>query len=747
MIRHNLGNELVYNIIRDEASEANPINLTEILRKIAEVPENRCDRRTVSRALDKLKEKYGRDEEGDWIDEHIHLNYTVIDRKPTPICKDYWFSYHYEDEDDFTDEELMFLMDAVQFSKHIDPKNAEEITKKLSKLSHNRYSGIFNIFLDVNEKNVPVRKDIFMIIGDIYRAIINQNMISFHDNKFGTDKKLHHISDLPLEVCPFRIVVSDGYYYLLCSVRGSSAIKGYRIDRMTDVTILDETYVHDASRIKAARHPNEYLAEHRYMYSGEPVKVTIEIDRSILGDVIDSFGTKITIDPVDESSNRLTVHVKSSEKDIIDWAMRYSEDAVVIDPEYLRSEIRERAWLLSDYYREENTYIRYNEVIRDAERSKRLILRNIDLNGQESYKHLNDICSVSMRHNWIKDFSFLSSYERLRELMISHNEIEDPGVISGLEHLAVLSLEMTGITNLDFLMGLENLHRLTVHEYSIENVEAIYSLPNLSILTVNKPVARLIDKRRLKNVFGDSLKYSVGDHVTLIPVVRKHLPAEDPARRPVSRALEAMNAFSTIEITALAVRDALCSKIYSGSGRIPMRDKEFSLVDGTCDREERNRLFENIGHFTGREYSWYVEYDGDAPEGNAVPDMDKIYAISVFKQDHGSKLLFMARRNSLREGIHDPDGRDLYEKTYLAESAHIMHLMNNHTGWAELSDPLERTFSRVCTMQDVIDPAILEEHNVFEDIEIDGDDYHYYRPDDSGKKNVKKIAYGYIELE
>ena len=96
----------------------------------------------------------------------------------------------------------------------------------------------------------------------------------------------------------------SSYYYLLCSARNSNVIKSYRLDLLDGVTILDETFVHNAARKHAALHPNEYLIEHRYMSSGETVNVTLTIDSSILGDVIDSFGTKIKIDESDDSCDR-----------------------------------------------------------------------------------------------------------------------------------------------------------------------------------------------------------------------------------------------------------------------------------------------------------------------------------------------------------------------------------------------------------------------------------------------------------
>ena len=744
MIEHNKIVDLVYNIIKEEATEDEPIDQVGILSKLQEDPDNKCDRRTVSRALDKLKEKYGLDEDGEWIDDNVHLHYRTVNRSTSLICKDYWFEFIYED--DFSDEELMFLMDAVQFSKHIDQKYAEEITGKLARLSHNRYSGIFEAFTNVNEKSNPVRKDIFLIIGYINDAIRQQNMISFFDNQYGVDKKLHRVSGEPVRVCPYKIVVSDGYYYLLCGAKNSNAIKSYRLDRITDVKIEDETFTHSLARKTAALHPNDYIAEHRYMNSGETVKVTLEIDRSILGDVIDSFGTRIAIDPAGDQANRLTVHVKSSEKDIIEWAMRYGENAVILDPDYLRNEIIDRARLITSFYREENPEIDYLERITRARRFRRLDLTNIDLNGREAHKNLAGVKRISLCHNGIKDFSFLSTYPDLKELIISHNGIETPEDISQLTNLSSLCLEMTEITDLDFLRGLDNLTRLTIHEFSLENIEALYSLPSLKFLTVNKPISRLIDSKRMKRAYGESFRYNTEDYNGIVTFKTNTLPSETGQSRLDEQGLFNIRAYSACEVTDTSLRTELCSMIYPGQRRFLSRGKAFQLVDETCDDGERTRLYEDLGHYAGSEYRWHVTFAGAPLAEGAVPEAGNVLAISVFKRDHGQKLVFMAMRNPVHSdpgGDADRDNIDVY---YSSIYAHIRYLIENRTGWAELSGRIESYFSRVCTMDDLIDPAALKTYRVFSNIEIDGDDYHYYRWDASRKKNVKKICYGCIEI-
>ena len=743
MTKHNICRDPVFNIIKKNATEDNPISQAAILRILNEDPENSCERKTVSRALQSLIEKYGKDEEGSWIDDNIHLNYKVVPRGNSPIHTDFWLELFYED--DFTDEELMFLMDAVQFSKHVSKDNAEEITKKLVKLSHNRYSPIFELHTKINEKTTPVRKDFFLILGEINEAINSQKMISFYNNVFDTDKKLHKVGDEPIKVCPYKVVVSEGKNYLLCSEKDSNAIERYRIDRISDVTILDEKYPRFPSRVNAALNSSQYIVEHCYMYEGETVNVKLEIEKSILGEVIDSFGDRIMIEPAHPSYNRLLVHVKSSERDILDWAMRFGEYAVILEPDYLREEILARArFIKSAYnYNEADQDIEYQEAIKRADGFKVLMLDNIDLNRQDTYKDLTGVRFATFRHNGIRDFSFLSSYNELSSLKISHNEIGDPGVLSGVSSLRRLCMDMTGITNLDFLRGLKNLRDLSIHEYTLKNVEAIYSLPRLRTLTVNKPVSKLIDRRRFKRANDNPVEIIVCNSAdSRFRLSNNRLPSE--TNRHTGHNAEAMEAFTTCEVTEASVKTSLASQIYAGRN-VPGSDEKFSIVDSSCYGIERSNLYEDIRSFANEKYSWYVTYKGSAAERLSDVDEDRICSVSIFKRDHGLKLICMGIRDRMIFLQDHPDKQKEYASYYPGYLAHIKYLLDKRIGWAEVSGDLERYFMRASTIDNVINPELLKKHKVVSDIDIDYDGYHYYRSVNGEKRAVNMIAYGHIE--
>ena len=731
MIEHNRTHTVVYDVIRKFASEEKPIDQNDIIKKLQEDPDNACERKTVARALERLRDLYGVDEDGNWINEDIKLHYIVVKRASSPIYKKYWLEIC--KDKGFTDEELMFLMLAVQFSRHVDKSFAEDIVKKLTNLSNNQYSGVFEFHTRLNEKHVPVSKDFFMTLGDINDAIRHHNMISFYINDYGTDKKMHHVGNRPIVVKPYRIVVSEGYLYLLCSERNSVAIRNIRIDKVSNIKVLDETFIYSKAQEKAVFHPNEYIIEHRYMNSGEPVSVTLDIERSILGEVIDSFGDKITIENAPGNSNRLIVHLKSSERDIVDWAMRYGEYAVITEPEYLRSVIVDRAHLLSNTYISERSEIEYLEQIENARRHRSLVLINFDLSRYESYKNLEGIWRVYLNHNGIDDFTFLTSYTSLKDLSIARNKISDPGVLSHISSLRVLGLSMTGITNLDFLNGM-NITRLTLKELTLENVEALYSLPNLKMLTVNKPVARLLNRQHLKNVFGDDLKYVIEDNVSLVRLPFTDLPHAE--NRYSERVSEEMQGYSTCHITDVAMKATLCSKIYGGYSLSARNDKEFALIGEASVGEERIDLFMDTARYAREEYTWYANYEGNAIE----PDLSNILTISIFKLDHGLKLVAFASRGNRERGMSFAEWRN---KICCSEDNHIKYLLDNNIGWAEVSGLLERNFRRLSTINNVINPALLINYRVFEEIEIDNDGYHYSRISDQGKKE-KMIAYGRI---
>ena len=509
---HNIHRELVFEILKRYTSEDNSKTPTEIGNYITkDYPDHTCDRKTINKALKYLRELYGLDSSGNWKHDKFCIHYDVVPRTSSAKYTNYWLEIKPND-DTFSDDELMVLIDAVQFSKHISFSHAESIIKKLIKLSDNSLSDKFESYKNIDKDYHTVRPDFFLKIGDINRAINQHKKISFFINQYGTDKKLHRISKDPITISPYRIVTSDGNYLVIGRDDTSPVIKSFRIDKITDVDVLPEGYASspDMGRIKS--HPEEYISEHRYFNKSKVVDVTLTIEKSILDEAIDSFGSNIRIDPADESSNSLTVHIKNTELDTINWAFRFSEHARIIEPKYLRYEIDRVAAHLFYYQLRDDEEEYYTDRIKAAKEKDDLTLSTIDLNKYSSYKDLKNITSAFFSYNWLNDFSFLLNYPKLEELDIYNNTIQDTSIITKLSNLGTLRLHNTGITNLDFLKDMDELIMLELDEYCLENIDAIYSMKNMDILNVNRSTAALIDEKKLKEIYSDrQFRYCVVD--------------------------------------------------------------------------------------------------------------------------------------------------------------------------------------------------------------------------------------------
>ena len=745
MGEHNEYVQQVYNVIHKYASAESPICSTEIMSKILQDGTGKkCDRKTIERALERLRNKYGKDAEGAWIDDNIQLHYDVIHRKSSPIYKNYWLDVYSEDE--LSDEELMYLIDAVQYSKHINDRFAGDLIKKLKTIGSASFDKRYSNYRLLSPNTRTLNKDFFLHIGIINEAINKKRMLSFVDNEYGPDKKLHP-KGKTIVVNPYKIVVVDGDYYLLCSKKDSIAIKSFRIDKITSIEMISEERDESIAVKDALQNPGSYIVEHRFMKSGSVVEVTIKSDLNVLGDIIDAFGTGIRVEKIPNNNERLIVRLRSGEKDIIDWAVRFGGYAEILSPQYLRKEIENRIETLSHAYRSRHPEeIEYLEAMRSVPRFKKLRLCDIDLNEYDSYKSIENVHRLHLERNHISDFSFLSNYSELKELIIAHNIINDTSVISDLRDVETIGLENTGITDLNFLIGLDHLKVLALHEYTLEDVEAVYDLPNLKSLRVNRITSQLMDKNRLMRVYGKDFKYSVDDSRIMMMVlgVNRSLP---PSKRDHELPIKTdLTSFTFFKIDNHKIKEKLSKRINAGGPRNhSVVSASFDIENESCGKPELLELYKNPASYTASDYTWYVTYKDECPRKPSEFDVEKVYCISIFKNDYGLKLIGIASRDSNTIKGHS-EHIEAYHESFDVKIAHIKYLIENEIGWAEVNGDLERDFRRISTLDNVINPIELRNHRVYSGLDIDADDYHYYLPDEDGLHTVRRIAYGHIEF-
>lgn len=139
-------------------------------------------------------------------------------------------------------------------------------------------------------------------------------------------------------VSPYKLLLSDGYYYLMGYDDKVKKMLNYRIDRMKDVELIGE-----------ARCGNEafeqidmavYLNEHFSMYHGIKEHVSLRANNVLLDTFIDRFGTKNAVYSND-GDNHFVAHISVSVSDqFFGWLCGLGNKVTIESPSNVREDFK-----------------------------------------------------------------------------------------------------------------------------------------------------------------------------------------------------------------------------------------------------------------------------------------------------------------------------------------------------------------------------------------------------------------------
>lgn len=319
----------ILEILKKHSDAEHPLNQKEIVELLESEYQMTVDRKAVKRNLMNL------------LDFGYELEYTETIRTNKKGKQETLYSDWYLVRD-FTDAELRLLVDSLLFSKHIPYSQCKELIGKLEALS-NKYFKVKVKHIRTLPEKMPNNKQLFYNVEVLDEAISKGKKVEFKYNDFGTDKKLRsrqnsNGKDRKYIVNPYQMAATNGRYYLIANYDRYSNISHYRIDKISDIKILDEP-VKKQSELDESINLPKHMAEHIYMFSGESNRVTMRIDKFLVNDVIDWFGKDVSF--YDETEDEVTASVVVNLKAMRYWAMQYANHVEVLKPQKLREQIKE----------------------------------------------------------------------------------------------------------------------------------------------------------------------------------------------------------------------------------------------------------------------------------------------------------------------------------------------------------------------------------------------------------------------
>ena len=312
----------IYQILEEYSDFEHPLTHQDIIEKLDRDYGIECERKAVGRNIACLKEM------GFDIESSKEGSY-LASRK-------------------LENAELRLLIDSVLASRNVNPTHSKQLIDKLISIGgHNFKSHVKHVY-SVKDWGKSDNKDFFYNIDVIDEAIENGKKIHFFYNKVGLDKALH--PSLEHKGSPYQMLLHNQRYYLMMFDEVFDQVGYYRLDKITNITILDE----DAKPLKQNKgfekgiNYKEISTALPYMYNDKPIPVTIKCRNYMMDTISDWFGTDFVVNRVDDA--HFTATIKASEKAMLYWVRQYNYKVEVISPESLRQKVIESLQKTLDKY-------------------------------------------------------------------------------------------------------------------------------------------------------------------------------------------------------------------------------------------------------------------------------------------------------------------------------------------------------------------------------------------------------------
>ena len=222
-------------------------------------------------------------------------------------------SGYYIGERDFELPELKLLVDAVQASKFITEKKSEKLIKKLEGLASVYEAQQLQRQVFICDRPKTGNENIFYIVDQIHTALFENRQVTFQYMEWSPKKELQLKKEGSYyQLSPWALTWDSEHYYLVAYDVESDMVKHYRVDKMKNLSILEEERL---GQEKFQRFDLPSFAKKTFaMYGGRDERVALRCKNHLAGVIIDRFGKDVMMIPDERDFFKANVLVTVSEQ-------------------------------------------------------------------------------------------------------------------------------------------------------------------------------------------------------------------------------------------------------------------------------------------------------------------------------------------------------------------------------------------------------------------------------------------------
>ena len=221
------------------------------------------------------------------------------------------------DKSVLSEEEQNQILFALQSMEKISNQDEKNILEKMSSIFNKSKTN----WIDVDFSDWGTNGEQDQTFNLIRNAILKHNLIEFvYYNSYGEEKKR--------QAEPLQIYFKDKSWYLKAYCRLKQDYRLFKISRMKDIKLLNETFERELPQIK----------ENKFDY--KTIQLELEISKDMSYRVYDEFKME---DIIKNKNGDFIVKVEFPENDwVYGYILSFGENVKVLSPGYVKSIIKEK---------------------------------------------------------------------------------------------------------------------------------------------------------------------------------------------------------------------------------------------------------------------------------------------------------------------------------------------------------------------------------------------------------------------
>ena len=244
--------------------------------------------------------------------------------------------------------ELKLLVDSVQSSKFITRKKTEALIRKIERLCSVHEARLLQRQVFVQNRIKAMNESIYYNVDEIHAGISQNQRIRFHYFEYTVSKeRLFRKGGAFYEVSPFALTWDNENYYLVAFDSSVGQIRHYRVDKMTDISVLDKP--RDGMVAYRALDMAVYTRQVFGMFSGSVQPVTMRFQNHLVGVVLDRLGQEVMLIPDGGEHFTVTAEVAVSPQ-FFAWMTGFGTGAQIVAPPAVRKEMGQYIHRVAEQY-------------------------------------------------------------------------------------------------------------------------------------------------------------------------------------------------------------------------------------------------------------------------------------------------------------------------------------------------------------------------------------------------------------